>query len=358
MNDLAHFIKKYVKLREYTNLVDATHWSRLIRKFTGSAVHEVIITDNRAKVRFSILGFLFFVFWSALYIFSAYTAQIEDQTILRNLYSTKLRRYGDDFERISSLSYVLFTMWLLPFRISGNYHIMQKMIDLDKLIEDMGDNLDYSRYARATFLISVSQVGVYLFRMLCICIPINNANESIPYEKMFQVVYSDAQAMILTSIYCYSHIILRDRFKWINKVLKEVEMRSSWEYKVFSRGKMTPNIVKVIPIQERHVVEKIKICARIYSMLYNICEKENELFGFAVLITLWHYFNYIILYLFYFMEVTASGLFHDMKRYIDFLVYGFWEVAIAFGIIFLIVYFSESVMKEVSILALPITINY
>ncbi|KOB58062.1 Cytochrome CYP341A13, partial [Operophtera brumata] len=46
------------------------------------------------------------------------------------------------------------------------------------------------------------------------------------------------------------------------------------------------------------------------------------------------------------MEATASGLFHDVNRYVDFLVYAFWEIAIALGIIFLIVYFCESVMKE------------
>ncbi|KOB58122.1 Gustatory receptor 67 [Operophtera brumata] len=223
---------------------------------------------------------------------------------------------------------------------------MQIMIDLDELIQDVGDILDYNKNARSTFLISVSQICIYLLRMLCIWFPINNANQSMPSEKIFQVVYSDAQAIIFTSIYCYSIIILRVRFKWVNRVLKEIKLLNSWEYKVFSLGKMTPNIVKVVQIQEKHVCEKIKTCARVYSMLFNICEIVNRVFGFALLITLFHYLNYIILYLFYFMEATASGLFHDVNRYVDFLVYAFWEIAIALGIIFLIVYFCESVMKE------------
>lgn len=351
MNKLAEFVTKYVKLRKYTNVVDASHWTRLIRKFTGSNVLEVETTPgNRAETRFSALGFFFFVFWNALYIFCAYIAHSRDQTILRKLYQTKLKRYGDDFERISSFTYVMVTMWLIPFRLSGNSHMMQIMIDLDKLIQDIGDIIDYNKIARLTFLISVSQICVYLFRMLCIWFPINNANQTMPSEKIFQVVYSDAQAIILTAIYCFFIIILRERFKWVNKVLKEIKMRNSWEYKVFSRGKMTPNIVKVVQIQERHVCEKIKTCARVYSMLFNVCEIVNRVFGFALLLTLFHYLNYIILYLFYFMEATASGLFHDVNRYVDFLVYAFWEIAIALGIIFLIVYFCESVMKEVSTL--------
>ncbi|KOB57389.1 Gustatory receptor 67 [Operophtera brumata] len=143
-----------------------------------------------------------------------------------------LNRYGDDFERISSFTYVLFTMWLIPFRLSGNSHMMQIMIDLDELIQDVGDILDYNKNARSTFLISVSQICIYLLRMLCIWFPINNANQSMPSEKIFQVVYSDAQAIIFTSIYCYSIIILRVRFKWVNKVLKEIKMLNSWEYKI------------------------------------------------------------------------------------------------------------------------------
>ncbi|CAG9560290.1 unnamed protein product [Danaus chrysippus] len=69
----------------------------------------------------------------------------EDQTILRSLYSTKLKRYGDEVERTIKLIFSLYAMWKVPFDLSGSSEDMQQIVDIDKAIRDLGESLDYKK---------------------------------------------------------------------------------------------------------------------------------------------------------------------------------------------------------------------
>lgn len=343
-------MKKAIILRKYANIVEATYPSKWFQKLLGISVIVLYSTPgNRIKTRFSLFGFAFFIIWHSLYFYCTYRAHNEDQTILRTIYTTKLNRYGDDFERFSSIFYVLYTMWKIPFCLSGDRAFMQEIVDLDKAIENMGEIVDYSKNALSTLIILLAQIGTYLFRMFCIWLTLENLDISVPSEKLYQLVFTDVMSLILTSYYCIYLMILSDRYKYINKVLSDIKTRTSWEYKLFVRRNISVDMRKVEDLKERNICEKIKTCARIYAMIYKSTETLNKIFGIGLFVTLLLYFIYIILYMFYFMEATATGLFHDLKKYCDFLVCVAWQMSHALLIIIVNIYFSESTMREVNI---------
>lgn len=338
------------KLRKYNNVMEAAHWARTMLKLSGTIVFELkVLPGNLVTSNFTVLGFTFYIVWFVGYLYCSYKTHDGDQTILRIMHDTKLQRYGDDFERISSTIFVIITLILTPFRLNGNAAMIQKIIDIDVVIEKAGDIIDYNKLGQTAFSLSIGQTIVYIIRLVCIYMALNSSI-SMPIEKVFQVCMSDALAVITTSLYCYHLKIHIERFKWINKTLSDIKEKKSWEYKVFVRGKVPANMIKVVELQDRHVCEKIKTCARVYSMLFDSCKWTSCLFGLSLLFTLLHYFNYIILYLFYFMEANATGLFHDLERYFKFLVYSFWEIAIALGIVFMVIVFSEITVVHVSII--------
>ncbi|XP_062530810.1 gustatory receptor 67 isoform X1 [Bombyx mori] len=342
--------KKFNKLlntRNYNNIVEALLPSDSIRKISGvSVVYLAVNSENRIVTKFSFIGTIFFLFWYILYFYCTYKAHSEDQTILRTIYNTKLKRYGDDFERIASIIYVTYSMWKVPFRMSGNQVFIQRIVDIDSAIENMGEAVDYNKNAKTALVISIAQLGDFLVRMFCIWLSLENLSVIVPTEKLYQVVYTDALSFVITSHYCFSLIVLRGRYKYINKVLSEIKTRSAWEYKVFVRNKVAPDLEKVQRLQDRIVCEKIKACARIYSMLYKATEAINRMYGTALVLTMLLYLVFIILYMFYFMEATASGLLYDIKKYVDFLICVFWQMSHALSIIYANVYFSESITRE------------
>ncbi|KAG7299553.1 hypothetical protein JYU34_016514 [Plutella xylostella] len=81
-------------------------------------------------------------------------------------------------------------------------------------------------------------------------------------------------------------------------------------------------------------------------MLYKSTVAVNEVFGMILMLTLLLPLSYIILNMFYFMEATSAGLTHDIKRYMNFLLYIAWAVVYNVLAIFLNVYFSESTVAE------------
>ncbi|CAH0407650.1 unnamed protein product [Chilo suppressalis] len=166
----------------------------------------------------------------------------------------------------------------------------------------------------------------------------------VPYERLLQVVFCDALALIFSGHYCYYLFLLIDRYAKLNKFLSDVKTRQAWEYTIFIRDK--PNIEKANLLQEKYICKKIQMCANLYCMQYNAANQVCKKYGFGLVLTTTLAVNNIILYLFYFMEATASGLFNDLKRYIYFLFYVFWQTAYSTGIIFMAVYFSEKAVAK------------
>lgn len=347
---LQSLFNRTFKFRKYNNIVEAAHWAKILLKVSGTTVYELKnLPGNKVVSSFTRLGFASYVSLFIGYLYCTYIIYYEDQTIIRLLHNTKLRRYGDDFERCSSIIFTIITMILTPFKLNGNRVMIQKIVDIDIIIEKAGHIIDYNKLAKTAISVSLGQLIVYCIRLICVYVALSSSI-SMPVEKMFQVCISDSLAMITIAVYCYQLLILVDRFKWINVTLCEIKARNSWEYKVFVRGKVPANIAKVMELQDRQVCEKIRTCARVYSTLFESCKSTSSLYGLSLLFTMLYYFNYIILYLFYFMEANATGLFHDLKRYFDFLVYTFWEIAIGLGIIFIIIVFSELTVGQVSLL--------
>lgn len=346
---LNKYIREAFVMRKYKNILEALYVSKIIRKVCGISIFVLDITpDNRIVRKFTLLGFICFLLWYSLYFYSTFKAQDDDQSILRKIYSTKVQRYGDDFERISSTIYVIFAMWKIPYSLSRNIRFMEIMINVDKSLEKLGENVDYNRDARSAFNMAMAQVIICLVRLFSIWATLSDLDVSIPLESMYQVLFSDALALVSSAHFCFFLMVIEGRFKYINKVLAEIKSHKSWEYKIFVRSNMTASVQKAVGLQDRYICEKIRACAQIYGMLYKVTDATNKMFGTMLVLTMLVYLAYIILYMFYFMEATAAGLFHDVPRYIVFLVYVFWQIGYAIVIIFLIVYCSEGALYEVS----------
>lgn len=335
-------------MKNYRNVIDSIYFAKNVKILTGFAVVTMECdSNNRIFTKFSLLGFVTYTIWLVIYFYVSYISFCEDQTILRSLYNTQLKHYGDVFERIVSIIYAIYAMWKVPFNISLTHGYIQEIIDVDRAIEKIYVPVDHGKSARVTFFIATLQIVVSAARLLTVWITLKNVETHIPTEVMVRVAFYDAVVMVTTSHYYFYLILLKDRYNMINKLLRDIKERKAWEYTVYVRREPC-TVEKADELQDKYVCEKIKACARIYGMLYNAHRTAKLMFGFALLLTMLFCLLYIILYLFYFMEATASGLFHDTRRYVYFLVYVFWQIAYSLGVIYFSIYFSEGTVKEVS----------
>lgn len=334
-------------MNNYRNLIDAINFTKYIKIVAGYSVFNLESDiNNRIVNKFSFLGLVFYIIWHVVYFYSSYISFYEDQTILRSIYNTQLKHYGDVFERIVAIIYVIYAMWKVPFNISLNYKYVQEILDIDRAIVRISVPIDHCKSARVIFVTAMLQLVISSARLLTLWVTLKNLETDIPIEVIVSVAFYDAAIMVTTSHYCLYLILLKDRYNMINKLLKDIKERKAWEYKVLVRSKPC-TVEKADELQDKYLCEKIKACARIYSMLYKAHETAKLMFGFALLLTMCFCLLYIILYLFYLMEATASGLFHDTRRYLYFLVYASWQIAYALGVIFFTIYFSEETVKEV-----------
>ncbi|KAJ8732178.1 hypothetical protein PYW08_014908 [Mythimna loreyi] len=237
--------------------------------------------------------------------------------------------------------YVIFALWKIPFCLNTNNLFMDIVVKVDKDLEDLGEDVDYTQDAHLALNISIFQLVIYLFRFLSIWTSLSRLNVPMPLERLFQVIYSDALADIATAHYCFFLKVVRGRYERINKVLDEIKNHKSWEYKLFSRINTGANVHKAIGLQDKYVCEKIKACAKMYGMLYKVTDATNVMFGAILVATISVSLNDIIIYMFYFMEATAAGLFHDVEKYIVFVIYVTWQIVYGIVIIYLLVYVSE-----------------
>ncbi|CAH1644182.1 unnamed protein product [Spodoptera littoralis] len=338
-------------MRKYNNIVEALEPSNFMRKSIGISIFILNRTPSHTVVRkFSFYGFICYLFWYCLYIYCTYKAFVEDQTILRILYNTKVQRYGDDYERLSSMLFVIFGLWKIPFGLNINNRFMEIVVEVDKSLEVLGENVNYKKDAHLALMMSILQCTVYLFRWASIWGALSYLDVPIPMERLYQVIYSDSLAAIVAAHYFFFLRVIRGRFSYINKVLRDIKSHKSWEYKLFARGNMMVNAQKVEGLQEKYICDKIRACAKMYGKLYKVTEATNRLFGSMCMITLFVSLAYIVIYMFYFMEATAAGLFRDVDRYVVFVIYVAWQIFYPVGVTVLIVFVSELAVFEVKCL--------
>ncbi|KAJ8732609.1 hypothetical protein PYW07_015208 [Mythimna separata] len=339
---MGKYFKTTMKKREYKNIIEALESSNIIRKLSGISIFVLKIDpDNRITRKFCVYGMLGFLIWFALFLYCTIQAHAENQTVLRILYNTKVQRYGDDYERISATLYVLFALWKIPYSLNTNNQFIEIVVKVDKALEALGEDVDYTQDAHLALILSIFQLTVNLFRLLSIWTSFNRLNLLVPLERLYQVVYSDALAFIAAAHYFFYLKVVRGRYERINKVLEEIKNHKSWEYKLFSRTNTVGSVHKAIGLQDKYVCEKIQACAKMYGMLYQVTDAINIMFGTILTATIFVSLNDIIIYMFYFMEATAARLFYDVEKYVVFLIYVAWQMAYGISIIYFIVYVSE-----------------
>ncbi|CAH2107547.1 unnamed protein product [Euphydryas editha] len=329
--------------KRLVNIVDSSYLIRYLRKFAGASVFT--IESNSCGVistTFTLFGFICFILWYSTYFYCLYKIHVDDQTILRSLYDTKLKHYGDEVERIMHTMFILYAIWKVPFDLSDSAKDMQLIVDIDKAMKNLVGEIDYSRHLHLAIVICLSQFIISGTRVFSIWVSLFNLGRSMPIEKVFQMVFTDCVAFIIVTQYCTYLVILRRRYELLNNVLNSVNSSESFVLRFIPPR----TIDKTFLVQERKVCKKIKACGRIYSMLYKATETANEKFGLVLLLTMLMTLLQLVLYLYYFMEATASGLFRDLQNYIDFLIYIAWQIGFALTIIYVCIYYSEATVKE------------
>ncbi|XP_047020137.1 putative gustatory receptor 28a isoform X2 [Helicoverpa zea] len=339
--------KPFNILGKNNNIIEALSRTNFFRRFSGISVFTLKLSaDNRVIRGFSKFGFTCFLTWLSLYIYCTYRAHAEDQTVLRVLFSTKVQRYGDDYERISSTIYVIFAFWKIPFRLNINNGFMGMVVKVDKALEELGATVNYNFDALLALSMSISQTSLCVTRLLSVWLTLRHLGVPVPSEKMFQVILSDSLALIATAHYSFFLTVLRSRFRHMNKILQDIKNHKSWEHKLFIRGSMFSNPQKAVSLQDKFICEKIKACANIHAMLYKMTDLINKVFGSILMVTILIYQTYTVWFMFSFMEATAAGLFHDVERYVVFCINVFWEIGYATFITFMVIYVSERAVYE------------
>ncbi|KAI5643797.1 7tm chemosensory receptor domain-containing protein [Phthorimaea operculella] len=281
-----------------------------------------------------------------MFYYSSYKTFRDDLTVLRELYTTRLKHYGDAFERIVSTLYVTLVFWKIPFDSVLRLGYVKELLNINANIEAIGVKLNHKIDVRNFTVGTVVQVISGFTRLLSVWIMLWYLKSKAPIEVLLQASGTNILAMILTSHYCFYTRYLYSRHKIINGVLAEIRDRKSWEQLVLVRSKQAVNLQKVREYQDKYICEKIRACAKAYGLLFDSVESILSMFGFSLVCTFLYCLLYIVLYLFYFMEATAGGLFHDTQRYTYFLIYVFWQIVYAVGVIFLNVHFSDATVVE------------
>jgi hypothetical protein len=336
------------KIVKHNNPVQFNHYSVFIKKIFGLVVNEFKMESDMVSSQTSQWGLLSCLCWYAFLFYCVYKMYSEDQTILRKLYDTRLNRYGEEYERIITLIFVLYAVWKLAFKMYGNTRYVTHMIEIDNAVKKLGVPVDYNSKGIVALLSSLSLIVVYLIRTLSISVTLNNLSLPIAFEKIYQVVFCDALSLVLSAHYCYHVLILKERYRMLNGVLRDIKEQKAWEYTIFVRDK--PNKEKANQLQEKYICQKLGMCAQIYSMIYDATGRVMKMFGFAIILTSYVALSNIVLYIFYFMEATATGLFNDVQRYMWFLMYTFWQAGYSLFVVYILVYYSDNTVNEVCIL--------
>lgn len=267
----------------------------------------------------------------------------EDQTVLRSLYSTKLKRYGDEVERIIELIFSLYAMWKVPFDLSGSSEDMQQIVDIDKAIRDLSESVDYKKNNNSVIFICIVQTFIIGTRVFSIWFSLYNLNLRLPSQKVFVVLFTDAVTFIIVAQFCSYLVLLRKRYNILNRILASIKVSEV----LISRVKLPRSVDNGSKIQNRFVADKIKACSNIHSMLFMAAQTCNDKFGLVILLTMLKNLILIILHFFYFMEATAASLFKEPLVYIGFLVYVYWQICFSLAVIYVFIYYSESAVTEV-----------
>lgn len=342
-------LKNFFLVRNtYDNIIDASYSSLMIKKLTGASVLTISLRPgNVVDRRFCPLGFLLFVFWNSAYLFCAYKVFNYDMTIFDRKLNSHLKGYGTGYERLSSWIFVIFTMFVTPFRVSGNKDFIQKILDIDKNLIDSGECIDFNKIAKKSFILVFSIIAVYIQDGV-FCIFLQNYKWVFSMEQVFVIAYTDFQATLILMTFTNYLLILRERFELIKQALISIKEASHWKSNAFHRDEIPNNLVKVAQLNEQQICEKIRSCAKIHTMLCKSCYLLMNMIGFSIVSCMLMYFGFIVLYIYYFMEAIAIGKLTNYEEYTNFITICVWGVTIAFAYMFSVIYFSESTMKQVS----------
>ncbi|KAG7299552.1 hypothetical protein JYU34_016513 [Plutella xylostella] len=196
--------------------------TRTVLKLYGVGVFEVQFDKSGKLVRgVSSLGIFCIIFWIGTFYFSAIYACVKDHTILRAYYETKLKHYGDAYERITSMMFFKTTLFKVAWHINGNVSFIQAILDIDKALESHGVKADYKH--KKTFILTLAQLIPVFLRGLTICATLWAIDAVIPYDRVYQLVLTDSVALMVTTFYCHYLNLLTDRYKQINEILTSVK---------------------------------------------------------------------------------------------------------------------------------------
>ncbi|XP_053602529.1 putative gustatory receptor 28b [Plodia interpunctella] len=341
-------LEKYFAKKKYKNIIEAIYWNTLFRKLTGLTVIEIRSVGGTLEINFSTVGFLSFLWYATLFSYCACVSYTEDQSIVRMMFDTKLKQYGDLFEKLSTVIFVFYVMIKVAFLLSNDLTFAHLNCEVDKCITDMrvvGVSVNYVKHTISSIKMVIAQEIMWLFRVFSIFGILHGLDTSIPLEKIFQGAFSDALALGLATAYCYYLFIWKERYGNLNDVLINIKQHKLWEQTFFVRVKGSDS-GKATQLQDKFICEKIRMCACLNTKLYDGIQHINRKFGIALAVTIFMCINYGILYMFYFMEATAAGLFHDIERYLRLLVFIFWQIGYCAFIFFVIVYYTEDALQE------------
>lgn len=347
-------VQKYFKMirnkRKYRNTMESMHVILFFEKIAGLSVFTRYSTsDNRIVSKFSCLGLTFFLLWPSIYFYCTFVGYIEDQSIVRIIYDTKLKHFGDMLDRVATFCFILYSMVKMSFLVPLCNKRVQQIFDIDNDLRKLDACVDYRRYAIVSTIASITLICVTFARLLSVWLSLTFLNLALPVELIYQTSFSDMVVTGIASHHVFYAYMIKQRYQLLNDMLNAIKNRESWQNVMLVRDKWPVHRHKTLLLQDKHICERIRACAKIYSYLRKGVDESNSLLGFPLLFIMTICSFYIILYLFYFMEVTATGLFHDDKRYKCFLLYVFWRIAYALGVIFANIYISEVTVDEVSI---------
>nr|WCC57919.1 gustatory receptor 47 [Papilio memnon] len=317
-----------------------------LKSLLGTTIFNVNLVGEKIEYRFNYIGLLCFLLWYSIFFYCSFVSYIEGQTILRLLYDTKLKQYGDSLQDVLAFPYVLYLMWKIPFDLSKSIGESQEFAHIDEKNNRLFQSVNHLQTSLVRLIVILLQIALSGLKLWTLWMVLKNLGAPLPWNKMYDVVYIEMLMLTIARHYCFHLMMVKERYKIVNKILRAIKDKESQEYYIFVRERRARNEERALQIQEKRVCEKIKTCANIVSMLYESTENSNKKYGVALVFTMFLSLVTITLNLFYLMEATAAGLFYDVPRYYAFLVYVFWHIIVGIAVIYAIVCICELTVSE------------
>lgn len=322
---------------------------------SGIAPFKVVGAPGNRHLVVTIFGLAFTLF-HLFSFYMCYVQAIKDQDIQTHFFNSKVSRFSENVQTITSFVAIGFAM--IPCFLKRNKLrlLLNLMIQIDQKLFDLGAKINYKNVSRVVWFTLFFQWSIEFSFIGITSILLRSFQDSLNFLEWMYFFQPFAIIMTYKSKYYCIMRLIKSRFNYINITLKKLQMNTE-EYRlcgisndiVINRfGEITYNVGKLGVNSNRKKYDIIAELCRTHEQLCDVCNLAEEYFCHQMLtmISIEFFVSLFNLYFMIDMAFTKSPMQGGDST--DFLAYFTFYTTITTGSLFCLLRSAESVTKEVS----------